>query len=100
MNAIVDVQARPILMRAVEGGDYNELVDPHLQDNYDPDEMLRMVACAAACIRHSARRRPKMSQVQKNPNTTDSSIALLMSNIFIFFKLSDCVYKQNRLFVH
>ncbi|XP_074345766.1 putative proline-rich receptor-like protein kinase PERK6 [Apium graveolens] len=55
--------ARPILMRAVEGGDYNDLVDPRLLDNYDADEMLRMVACAAACIRHSARRRPKMSQI-------------------------------------
>ncbi|KAK1358686.1 hypothetical protein POM88_043160 [Heracleum sosnowskyi] len=55
--------ARPILMRAVEGGDYNELVDPRLLDNYDADEMLRMVACAAACIRHSSRRRPKMSQI-------------------------------------
>lgn len=71
MNAIVDVQARPILMRAVEGGDYNALVDPRLLDNYDADEMLRMVACAAACIRHSARRRPKMSQVQ---DFKDSSI--------------------------
>lgn len=55
--------ARPILMRAVDGGDYNELVDPRLLGNYDADEMLRMVACAAACIRHSARRRPKMSQI-------------------------------------
>ena len=55
--------ARPILMRAVEGGDYDELVDPRLEDNYDADEMLRMVACAASCIRHSARRRPKMSQI-------------------------------------
>ena len=58
------MQARPILLRAVEGGDYEELVDPRLEDNYDADEMLRMVACAAACIRHSARRRPKMSQVK------------------------------------
>lgn len=55
--------ARPILMRAVDGGDYNELVDPRLLGNYDADEMLRMVACAAACIRHSTRRRPKMSQI-------------------------------------
>ncbi|CAI0390001.1 unnamed protein product [Linum tenue] len=27
------------------------------------NEMARMVACAAACVRHSARRRPRMSQV-------------------------------------
>ncbi|KAL2231613.1 proline-rich receptor-like protein kinase PERK7 isoform X2 [Sesamum indicum] len=55
--------ARPILMRVVEGGSYEELVDPKLENNYDPQEMLRMVTCAAACIRQSARRRPKMSKI-------------------------------------
>nr|XP_017230526.1 PREDICTED: proline-rich receptor-like protein kinase PERK4 [Daucus carota subsp. sativus] len=55
--------ARPILMDAVEGGSFDELVDPRLENNYNPDEMLRMIACSAACIRQSARRRPKMSQV-------------------------------------
>ncbi|KAL0386966.1 UNVERIFIED_CONTAM: Proline-rich receptor-like protein kinase PERK4 [Sesamum radiatum] len=55
--------ARPILMRVVEGGGYDELVDPKLENNYDPQEMLRMVTCAAACIRQSARRRPKMSKI-------------------------------------
>ncbi|PIN06752.1 Serine/threonine protein kinase [Handroanthus impetiginosus] len=55
--------ARPILIRFTEGGSYEELVDPRLENNYDPQEMLRMVASAAACIRHSARRRPKMSQI-------------------------------------
>ncbi|KAK4491388.1 hypothetical protein RD792_002131 [Penstemon davidsonii] len=55
--------ARPILVRVTEGGSYEELVDPKLGNNYDPQEMLRMVASAAACIRHSARRRPKMSQI-------------------------------------
>ncbi|CAN1241051.1 Proline-rich receptor-like protein kinase PERK1 [Linum perenne] len=39
-------------------------MDDSLVDwNYDHNEMARMVACAAACIRHSARRRPRMSQV-------------------------------------
>ncbi|KAL0412496.1 UNVERIFIED_CONTAM: Proline-rich receptor-like protein kinase PERK5 [Sesamum radiatum] len=28
--------ARPILMRVVEGGSYDELVDPKLENNYDP----------------------------------------------------------------
>lgn len=50
-------------MRASEGGSYEELVDAKLLKEYDQQQMLRMVACAAACIRHSARRRPKMSQV-------------------------------------
>ncbi|CAN1241047.1 Proline-rich receptor-like protein kinase PERK1 [Linum perenne] len=51
------------LSRAQEDGKYDTLVDPKLEDNYDHNEMARMVACAAACIRHSARRRPRMSQV-------------------------------------
>ena len=48
--------ARPILMRVQEGGNYEELVDPRLGDNYDHNEMLHMVACAGACIRHSRSR--------------------------------------------
>nr|GMD00145.1 putative proline-rich receptor-like protein kinase PERK6 [Ipomoea batatas] len=55
--------ARPILTRSVDGGNFEELVDPRLEKNYNPQEMHRMVACAAACVRHSARRRPKMSQI-------------------------------------
>ncbi|KAM5547750.1 proline-rich receptor-like protein kinase PERK1 [Rosa sericea] len=55
--------ARPVLTRALESDDFDELVDPRLQNNFDHNEMARMVACAAACVRHSARRRPRMSQV-------------------------------------
>lgn len=57
------MQARPILAQVQEGGSFEELVDPRLGDNYDRTEMLHMVSCAGACIRHSARGRPKMSQV-------------------------------------
>ncbi|PKI71041.1 hypothetical protein CRG98_008622 [Punica granatum] len=39
------------------------LADPRLEKNYDSSEMARMIACAAASIRHSARHRPKMSQI-------------------------------------
>lgn len=60
-DSLVD-WARPILLRALEDGNYEELVDPRLEKNYKPQEMVRLIACAAACIRHSARRRPKMSQ--------------------------------------
>lgn len=62
------MQARPLLTKAIEGGEYKELVDPRLGDNYNPQEMACMVTCAAASIRHSARRRPKMSQVH-NPTS-------------------------------
>ncbi|XP_075492948.1 proline-rich receptor-like protein kinase PERK15 [Primulina tabacum] len=61
-DSLVD-WARPLLSKASEEGKYDGLVDPRLQENYVPHEMARMVSCAAASIRHSARRRPKMSQI-------------------------------------
>ncbi|KAK1291219.1 Proline-rich receptor-like protein kinase PERK4 [Acorus calamus] len=56
-------QARPNLTRALNDGNYEELVDPRLGDNYNPSEMARLVVIAAASVRHSARKRPKMSQI-------------------------------------
>lgn len=56
-------QARPLCMSAAQDGEYGKLVDPFLENRYEPYEMARMVACAAAAVRHSGRRRPKMSQV-------------------------------------
>lgn len=53
-------------MNAIHDGEYGELVDPFLENQYEPYEMARMVACAAAAVRHSGRRRPKMSQVMIN----------------------------------
>ncbi|KAI4347122.1 hypothetical protein L6164_007965 [Bauhinia variegata] len=61
-DSLVD-WARPVLTRALEDENFDSLVDPRLQNEYELNEMARMVACAAACIRHSARRRPRMSQV-------------------------------------
>ncbi|GLT86237.1 hypothetical protein SLE2022_043900 [Rubroshorea leprosula] len=55
--------ARPLCSRAIEQGNYNQLADPFLENNYVPHEMARLVRCAAAAIRHSARRRPKMRQI-------------------------------------
>lgn len=64
------LQARPLLTRALEDGNYDSLVDARLQRQYNNNEMARMVACAAACVRHSARRRPRMSQVISLPCKT------------------------------
>lgn len=64
------VQARPLLTQALEDGNYDSLVDARLQRNYNTNEMARMVACAAASVRHSARRRPRMSQVIRLPCKT------------------------------
>ncbi|MBA0832448.1 hypothetical protein Goarm_016837 [Gossypium armourianum] len=63
-DSLVD-WARPLLTRALEGGNVDELVDPRLEKNYNQNEMQRMIACAAASIRHSARKRPKMSQIAR-----------------------------------
>jgi len=57
------LQARPLLTRALEENNFDSLVDPRLQNNFNSNEVARMVACGAACVRHSARRRPRMSQV-------------------------------------
>lgn len=64
-DSLVD-WARPILMEVTQkdgGGNFEELVDPRLEKNYDVQQMLQMVHCAAASIKHSARGRPRMSQI-------------------------------------
>ncbi|KAK2645677.1 hypothetical protein Ddye_020872 [Dipteronia dyeriana] len=61
-DSLVD-WARPQLNRALEDGNFDGLIDSKLQNDYNHNEMARMVACAAACVRHSARRRPRMSQI-------------------------------------
>ncbi|KAG0456282.1 hypothetical protein HPP92_024070 [Vanilla planifolia] len=55
--------ARPRMVQAMEEDYFRELVDPRLGRDYSHNEMKRMIACAAACVRHSARRRPRISQV-------------------------------------
>ena len=67
---VLTEQARPLLTRALEDGNHDQLVDPRLELNYNHNEMQRMVACAAASIRHSARKRPKMSQVCNDLQTS------------------------------
>ncbi|XP_039834228.1 proline-rich receptor-like protein kinase PERK4 [Panicum virgatum] len=55
--------ARQALPRALTDGNYDDLVDPRLGGDFDKTEAARLVACAAASVRHAARRRPKMSQI-------------------------------------
>ncbi|CAH2036478.1 unnamed protein product [Thlaspi arvense] len=62
-DSIVD-WAKPLMIQSLnDGTNFDGLVDPRLEDNFDISEMTRMVACAAASVRHSAKRRPKMSQI-------------------------------------
>ncbi|KAJ6725608.1 PROLINE-RICH RECEPTOR-LIKE PROTEIN KINASE PERK4 [Salix purpurea] len=55
--------ARPLLIHALETGELGELVDPRLEKHYVESELFRMVETAAACVRHSAPKRPRMMQV-------------------------------------
>ncbi|XP_058087271.1 proline-rich receptor-like protein kinase PERK9 isoform X2 [Magnolia sinica] len=55
--------ARPLLCHALDNGDFEGLVDPRLEKNYIESEMFRMIEAAAACVRHSATKRPRMGQV-------------------------------------
>ncbi|XP_068641263.1 proline-rich receptor-like protein kinase PERK8 [Aristolochia californica] len=55
--------ARPLLTQALDDGNFEDLVDPRLGKNYVENEMFRMIEAAAACIRHSASKRPRMGQV-------------------------------------
>ncbi|XP_062110317.1 proline-rich receptor-like protein kinase PERK12 [Humulus lupulus] len=57
--------ARPLLIEALQTGDLSELVDPRLENHYVESEMIRMVEAAAACVRHSAPKRPRMAQVAR-----------------------------------
>ncbi|KAG6516351.1 proline-rich receptor-like protein kinase PERK9 [Zingiber officinale] len=67
--------ARPLLIQALENGDFRRLPDPRLNGNYDYDEMLQIIEVAAACIRHSSTMRPRMSQVVRAlDNLTDLDI--------------------------
>jgi hypothetical protein len=59
-------QARPLLTRAVEEENYDELIDPRLETNYDAYDMERLIACAAAAVRQTARSRPRMTQVKNH----------------------------------
>lgn len=61
-DSLVD-WARPVLSQALADGNYDNVADPRLNGNYDPMEMARMIACAAASVRHFAKKRPKMSQI-------------------------------------
>ncbi|TVU35097.1 hypothetical protein EJB05_16966, partial [Eragrostis curvula] len=55
--------ARPLLTRAIEEDNYEELIDPSLETNYDAYDMARLIACAAAAVRQTARSRPRMTHI-------------------------------------
>lgn len=65
--------AKPLLSQAIENEEFGEIVDRRLGDNFIAPEMFRMVEAAAACVRHSAAKRPKMSQVVRALDTLEEA---------------------------
>ncbi|KAI3955261.1 hypothetical protein MKW98_020894 [Papaver atlanticum] len=61
--------ARPLIASAIETGDFSELVDSRLENRYVESEMFKMAETAAACVRHSATKRPRMVQVLRALDT-------------------------------
>ncbi|KAL0327066.1 UNVERIFIED_CONTAM: Proline-rich receptor-like protein kinase PERK9 [Sesamum angustifolium] len=55
--------ARPLLKLALKRQQFEGLADPRLQGQYADADMFRMVEAAAASVRHSSVKRPKMGQV-------------------------------------
>ncbi|CAL9151207.1 unnamed protein product [Musa hybrid cultivar] len=76
VDSLVD-WARPVLAQALADDKFDELADPRLENSYDTVEMVRMVACAAACVRHSAKGRPMMSQIVR---ALDGDVSLEILN--------------------
>ncbi|MCE3050900.1 Proline-rich receptor-like protein kinase perk9, partial [Datura stramonium] len=57
--------ARSLLGHALEKEEFDQLADPRLEKNYVDSEMFRMIEVAAACVRHSAAKRPAMGQIMR-----------------------------------
>ncbi|XP_020682741.1 proline-rich receptor-like protein kinase PERK4 [Dendrobium catenatum] len=91
-DSLVD-WARPVLFQALADGNYDDVADHRLNGNYDTVEMARMIACAAACVRHSARRRPKMSQIvsalEGNASLEDLNEGMRPGQSMLFSSSSD-----------
>ncbi|KAH0697531.1 hypothetical protein KY290_016221 [Solanum tuberosum] len=63
--------ARPLLAQALETENFENVVDPRLGNNFVAGEMFRMIEAAAACVRHSGSKRPRMSQVVRALDSMD-----------------------------
>ena len=67
------LQARTLLVDALDTGDVRAIADPALEGRFPRAEMRRMVEAAAACVRHSAAKRPRMVQVWRSLDVDEGS---------------------------
>ncbi|KAK9064709.1 hypothetical protein SSX86_016091 [Deinandra increscens subsp. villosa] len=74
MDDILVDWARPLLTQALEDGNFDLIVDPRLQRNYNHNEMARMLSCLA----ESTGLRPVINSKSMTPNekTSDFSVSL------------------------
>lgn len=66
--------------KVMESGEFGNLIDPKLKSNFVATEMIQMIKIAAACVRHSATKRPRMGQVKKT-----TTISSTYKHGFLFF---------------
>lgn len=70
MNIItLSGQAKPLL----DEHDVEKLVDPVLGDDYDKEELDRLVLTAALCTQQSPVLRPRMNQASNNLSNKEST---------------------------
>ncbi|GFP88725.1 proline-rich receptor-like protein kinase perk9, partial [Phtheirospermum japonicum] len=55
--------ARPLLTQALDKDEFGYIVGPKLENNFVASEMFLMIEAAAACVRHLASKRPKMTRL-------------------------------------
>ncbi|XP_027343294.1 proline-rich receptor-like protein kinase PERK9 [Abrus precatorius] len=65
--------ARPLLSHALDSEEFESLIDPKLEKNYVESEMFCMIEVAAACVRYSSAKRPRMGQVVRAFDSLASS---------------------------
>lgn len=80
-----------MLAHAVETGELDGLVDERLEKNYIESEMFRMIEAAAACVRHSSVKRPRMGLVIRALNCylllIQRKVELLILSLLLFLQV-------------
>ncbi|KAL3631295.1 Proline-rich receptor-like protein kinase perk9 [Castilleja foliolosa] len=79
--------ARPLLSHALQTQEFGEIADSRLEENYVDGEMFLLIEAAAACVRHSSAKRPKMGQVVRafdNLATSDLTNGMKVGESEIF----------------
>lgn len=72
-----------MLNDALESEEFEILKDPKLGKRYVESEMICMVEVAAACVRHSSARRPRMGQVINEREAESFCVVLLVMYQFL-----------------